>query len=118
MRREEDRIQEAIVDYVRTVAPSVLIFSVPNEGERNAAQTNALKQRGLTPGIPDLVILAPFGKAYLIEVKTKAGALRKEQIAIRDRLMNMVVPCIVARSIEDVRRALHHWQIPTREAVA
>jgi hypothetical protein len=113
----EARVQAAIVEWVRTVAPGVLIFAVPNGGLRSKAEAARLKWTGVVPGIPDLVVIAPIGRAFFLEVKTSNGRLSDDQRAIFDALAVLGAPFMTVRSIDDVRRAFSGWEIETREAV-
>ena len=68
-RNAEARIQAAIVAWVRTVAPEVVIFHPPNGGLRNKSEAARLKWIGTLAGVPDLVVLGrdgqPVGTALL-----------------------------------------------------
>jgi hypothetical protein len=92
-----------------------LVFHPANEGKRSKAEGARLKALGLTPGIPDLCLIAPVGRVFFIEVKTPRGSLSPEQVAIHSWLTAIGVPCAVCRSINDARLALKEWGIPTRE---
>ena len=111
----EARQQAAIVEFIRAVAPDLLVFHPANGGWRSTAEGARFKWLGVVAGIPDLVVVARNGASYFIEVKTERGNLSEAQRAIRDRLMAMRVPYTVARSIDDVRRAFSIWGIKTRE---
>lgn len=112
----EARIQAAIVEWVRTVAPEVVIFHPPNGGLRNKAEASRLKWIGTLAGVPDLVVLGRDGRCWLIEVKAPGGALSAEQRALRDRWTALRIPFVIARSIDDVRQAFETWGIETRES--
>lgn len=117
MKRPEDKLQRSIVDWVRLVCPTHIIFSIPNGGARSMAEGQMLRLTGMLAGIPDLCLIGPGGKAYFIECKSDSGALSARQRAIIDRFIEMSVPYCVARSVEDVRVAMTiYWKIPTREA--
>jgi VRR-NUC domain len=112
----EARIQAAIVEWVRTVAPGVLIFAVPNGGLRSKAEAARRKWTGVVAGIPDLIVITPICRVFFLEVKTAAGRLSEDQRAIFDLLVAMGTPRAIVRSIDDVRRAFVEWGIETREA--
>ena len=111
----EARIQAAIVDWIRTVAPDLICFHPPNGGLRGKAEAARLKWIGTLAGIPDLVVLGRDGRTCLIEVKSEHGSLSADQCAIRDQCVAMRIPFVVAKSIEDVRHAFAIWGIETRE---
>lgn len=56
----EARIQAAIVEWVRTVAPGVLIFAVPNGGLLSKAEAARMKWTGAVAVIPNLAVIAPI----------------------------------------------------------
>lgn len=116
--QSESDIQRGIVNFVRTVAPQCLTFAIPNASRRTALGFATNGVPGLYPGIQDVCVVAPLGRAHFIEVKTDKGQLRKEQEAVKARMALMGVPHCVARSIDDVREALKAWKIETREVTA
>lgn len=116
MRQVEAKIQASIVDFIRTVAPQLLVFHPANGGLRSASEAVRLRSMGVTAGVPDLVIVEPGGQCRFVEIKSKGGTLSAAQKAIRDRLHSMSVSCITVQSIDEVRLALRAWNIPTKEA--
>lgn len=116
MRNMESQIQAAIVAWVRLVAPSCLIFAVPNGGFRTKAEAAKLKWTGTLAGVPDLVIIDEHGLAYFLEIKQVDGVLSQVQKDFRDMCRQRKWPWRVATSINDARDALKAWNIKTREA--
>ena len=112
----EARNQAAIVEWVRVVAPGVLIFAVPNGGYRTPAEAARLKWTGTVAGVPDLVVVAPGGRVFFLEVKTPTGRLSEAQRAIHESLVALGAAPAIVRSIEDARLAFAAWGIETREA--
>jgi hypothetical protein len=114
-RNGEARIQASIVEWIRTVAPNVLVFHVPNGGRRSKAEAARLKWTGVVAGVPDLCVIGPGGKALFLEVKTATGRLSDEQREIMGALGRLGSPFMTVTSIDDVRRAFSGWGIETRE---
>jgi hypothetical protein len=104
----EADIHGAILPFIRTIAPEV-------GGWRSKAEGARLKALGVTPGIPDLCLIAPIGRVFFIEVKTARGKLSPEQRKIHEWLTAIGVGVAVCRSVDDARWALRAWNIPTRE---
>ena len=50
--------QVTLVQWLRRQYPGVLIFAIPNGGQRNAAVALKLKLEGVVRGVPDLYIPA------------------------------------------------------------
>ncbi len=117
-RNAEAKRQAAIVEYVRTVAPQVLIWAVPNGGLRTKPEAARLKWTGVLAGVPDLTLVLPGGYTAFWEVKTANGRLSPAQHAMFERLAELGHPCRLIRSIDDARRALARLGIETREAAA
>ena len=112
----EDQTQAAIVGFIHAVAPQCLVFAVPNGGLRTKAQAAKFKWTGVLAGVPDLVVLAPGGKSFFIEVKAPKGVLSDAQKALIPTIQNMGFPCFICRSVDDVSVALAALGIETREA--
>ncbi len=114
-RNDEAKIQAAIVEWVRAVAPEAIIFAVQNGGLRTPREAALLKWTGVVAGVPDLAVIA-HGKAHFIEVKTSVGRLSEAQRDTIAKLETIGAPVALARSIDDARAASRAWGIETREA--
>lgn len=112
----EDAIQEAIVNYLRAVLAKKIVLSIPNEGKRSPASAARLRRMGMRKGAPDLLLVIG-GKAFFFEVKSAKGRVRDEQFDFQVDADIAGAGWAIVRSIDDVRRALAHWKIPTREVV-
>ena len=108
----EDRIQQAIVKFLRLAYPRFVTFAIPNGGGRSKAQGGILKATGVLAGIPDLCVLMPDAKALFIEVKTpktlttKKRYLSPDQRGIKSRLELLGFPVHVCRSVDDVAEVM------------
>ncbi len=117
-RNAEAKRQAAIVEYVRTVAPQVTIWAVPNGGLRTKAEAARLKWTGVLAGVPDLTLALPDGRCAFWEVKTPLGKASAEQRWLMTRLELTGHHCAVVRDIGEARRELGLLGVQTREAVA
>ena len=116
MRHDEDRIQAAIVAWARLVAPSAVIFAVPNGGRRDPREAARLRMTGTLAGVPDVVVVHE-GRALFIEVKTASGRLSAVQVDMIARLRSSGADVAVVRSVDECRSAFANWGIVTRESV-
>lgn len=75
-----------------------LMHAIPNGGARHAAVAAKLKAEGVRPGIPDLFLPAPRGKAngLYIEIKARGGRLSDAQVGMLSALERQGYACIVA----------------------
>lgn len=111
---------KAIFRYLRIVLPTgYLVYHIPNEGHRSAAEAAKLQAMGLLPGAPDLVIVQPGGNTFFIEVKRMVGGtLSDDQKAFKSHCVEHGIPWALCRTIDGARQALAGWQIETREVIA
>ena len=86
--------QALVIQFMRRNYPEVLIFAIPNGGQRNAATGARLKAEGVVPGVPDLFIPA-WG--LFIEMKTLTGKVSLEQKAMLSYLQSVGYSAIVAK---------------------
>ena len=114
----EARIQAAIVEYVRTVAPQIVIFHVPNGGLRARSEAARLKWVGTLAGVLDLVLLLPGGRVRFWEIKTSVGRLSADQREFIARLEALGHSWATVRTIDDARIQLARLGVETREAFA
>lgn len=114
--QHEAKMQKSIVDYVRAVAPQCLIVAIPNGAQRTASGRPANAVPGLTPGVPDLAVIAPQGKIFWLEVKAEKGRVSDAQLAFHLQLQARSHDVAVVRSIEEVKNAFEIWGIETRES--
>jgi hypothetical protein len=114
----EAQRQAAIVDYVRWVAPHIVIWAVPNGGLRTKAEAARLKWTGVLAGVLDLTLALPDARSAFWETKTPRGRLSDDQLAIIDRLTALGHSCAVVRDIDDARRELAALGIETRERMS
>lgn len=118
LRQSETAIQRAIVNYLRAVLPNgYRVAAIPNGAVRTVGGRMVNGNiPGLVAGIPDLMIFGG-GRCWFIEVKNDRGRMSEHQ---RDFVewcqADGATPCVLARSIDDVRAALSAWRLPTREA--
>lgn len=117
VRISESKIQRQLVEYLDVALfPTHRVFAIPNASRRGIGGNAANAVAGLRKGIPDLAIVGR-GRIYFVEVKTDKGVLSAEQEDFKDWcLMKGMCGWCCARSLDDVRAALRHWGIETREA--
>lgn len=111
MNKIEERDQVAFVGWFRLQYPGYYdLLTLASFGENVGARRMArLKQMGLRPGYPDLVLYHPkwIGEklipALFIEMKTKTGRLSVDQIQVHHILKSENYQVEVARSWEEAK---------------
>jgi len=83
MRKDEHILQRQCVGWFRENYPGIkkLLVAIPNGGKRDIATAKALKDEGVVPGAPDLVLFISNREhpALCIEMKTKKGRQSESQ---------------------------------------
>ena len=117
MNKEEERQQVAFVGWFRLQFPAWhSLLTLASFGENIGARRMArVKQMGLTPGYPDLVLYYPkwVGEtlipALFIEMKTKKGRLSVDQIQIHHILKMQNYEVHVARGWEEAKEIITNY---------
>jgi len=73
----ESMHQIHLVSWFRKAFPGVIIYSIPNGGNRHVATAVKLKAEGTLPGVPDLFI--PGWNLHVEMKRAKGGKLSKNQ---------------------------------------
>lgn len=120
MKRDESKIQIAIMDYLNRALPAnYRAIHVPNGGRRDAITGARLKREGVKAGFPDIQIIRnDDGYSAFIEVKTAKGALSPAQKEWRDWFERGQAAYAVVRDIEDVEAFLIDQNIPLKTRLA
>lgn len=81
---------------------------------RDARQGKRAKDKGVKPGVPDILIIYN-GLSHFLELKATKGVLSENQRTCHAAIESVAAKVRIARSLEDVRTALVLWRIPTCE---
>lgn len=113
---KESQIQRAIVGYLNAVLPAQYrVYANANASRRTTTGRAANAVPGLRKGIPDLTIRGPGGVAYDLEIKAPRGRLTPEQSEWGSWVVSTGGCWACVHSVDEVRVALAHWCIDTRE---
>ncbi|MES2428294.1 MAG: VRR-NUC domain-containing protein [Bacteroidota bacterium] len=114
MPQTEDQIQAQFYKTAYNQYPQIrgLLFSVPNGGSRNTLEAMKFKATGLTPGVPDMILLWD-GKVYGFEFKTATGRLSEAQERIHQIWRGAGVQVFIPRSSEEALGQLQSIILPT-----
>ena len=114
---EEDRLQMAVVQYLRLMGdPDVIWWHTPNQGVRSKRTAGRLKAMGVLAGIPDLTFVFPGGVVAMMELKTPKGVMSKAQKALEEKCHKLGVEHAVCYSIDTALEVLRWWKVLPEEA--
>jgi len=107
----EKQVQAAIVDHWRTFRlPDTLVAAIPN--------ARAFGQPGLTPGLPDLLVMGPrvpCGVGFIELKRTLGGRMSKAQIEIQNLCARLGVQYWIAGR-DSAIGILENWGIVKPQA--
>ena len=102
--RKESTEQIILVNRVRQLYPDVLIFAIPNGGQRSITEAVRLKAEGVLAGMPDL-FLARAGEnshGLFIEMKrVKGGKVSAKQQSVMETLKHEGYAVLVAYGCDE-----------------
>jgi hypothetical protein len=115
----EGPIHRAILGYLRQTLPHGWIVQHTANNPRNVRMAAAEKAKGAIAGWPDLAIYGQIegqAKAWFLEIKPPRVKVEDHQEKIHVRLMDIGFPVRVARSVDDAKRAVWDWGLPSLDA--
>ena len=98
-RSVEDAIQAEVVRTARHAG--LMVYHVPNGGQRSAREGTALKRIGVLAGVPDLVFVLPEGRHVYVEMKTMKGKTSEAQEGVMKRLEELGNQVFVAHGLAE-----------------
>lgn len=92
-------------------ALALLLFAIPNGGQRNPATASRLKAEGVVPGIPDLFLAVPVGQDHglFLEMKTPTGKASVSQTGIHAVLRAQGYQVAMAKGYEAAKDLLRRY---------
>ena len=111
----EQKLQIAVVNYIRMAFPDVLCFAVPNGGKRSMIEAALLKKMGVLAGVSDLLLFWGGGMGA-IELKRpdKTAYLSPTQIAFAEEWQKRGGRFAACNSLDGVEAAFKSWGLATR----
>lgn len=118
MQRPEQGIQRAIIQFIRTKYPHVVVFHIPNGGRRGLVEASIFKGLGVLAGVYDLCILwkaqGGFGKCGFLEIKSTTGRLTTHQKSFSRRLDDLHIKHACISSVNEAEQMLKDWGLVGR----
>lgn len=111
----EQKLQIAVVNYIRMAFPDVLCFAVPNGGKRSVIEAAMLKKMGVLAGVSDLLLFWNGGYAA-IELKRpdKNASMSPSQIEFAETWRKLGGRFALCNSLDGVEAALKSWGLVTK----
>lgn len=114
----EQALQASCYQWAYNTYPQLrgLLFSVPNGGTRNMREAQVLKATGLTPGIPDMILLYPNSTdggngIHAFEFKSATGRLSEAQVKIHARWQAEGINVYVITDEEEFKRIIKNLPV-------
>ena len=110
--KPENKTQQECLVYLSEKYPDNIIHSVPNEipyplpKKIMISILSLLRKMGMLPGAPDLIMHAPNGICYCIEIKTETGKQSPAQFQFQKRIEKINGNYIVVKSVEQLKQIL------------
>lgn len=105
----EHEEQVNFVRWFRLQFPRVMIFAIPNGGDRHAAVAAKMRAEGVMPGVPDLFI--PDWRLFIEMKRRKGGRVSPEQKRVMEHLEMAGYTCVVARGFDEAMDlAMDHYE--------
>lgn len=110
MSRPEEGLQGYVADRLRwDGVPGLIWYHPANEGKRSPRTGARLKRLGMRPGVADMAIVLPGGRACFLELKSAEGDVSDEQIQFRADCERNGAPYGIARTPEQADAILRQW---------
>ena len=84
----ESQLQQQCVKWFNLQYPKLILFAIPNGGNRNPREAFKLKREGTLSGVSDLFLAEPTGRSHglFIEMKVKPNKMTSNQITFAKRV--------------------------------
>jgi hypothetical protein len=99
-------VARAVLRHLAEARPAVVVLPLAATGETKAAPATHP-----AAGMPDLLLLAPGGRAVFVRVKTQAETLPRAHRAFADLCRACGVPLVVVRSLPEARDAFDRLEL-------
>jgi len=89
--------------------PEWIWFHVPNGERRDVRTGSRLKRMGVRPGVPDFLLISPYGSVRLLELKRSGETLSDAQEEFRIHCIRHGIAHAIAYDIDQALIALDAW---------
>lgn len=112
---QEQKLQIAVINYIRMAFPDILVFAVPNGGKRSLIEATMMKKMGVLAGVSDLLLFWQGGYGA-IELKRpdKKAVMSDSQWGFAEAWQKRGGKFACCNSLDGVEAALKAWGLATR----
>ena len=115
--KPEDRLQIAVMDYLRLQYPNVLAIHVANERATSPMQGALLKRKGVTAGVPDVLVFRQketlqgiiLWHGLAIELKVGKNKPTDRQREMIERFLDAGWATYVCYSFDEAKQAIDDY---------
>ncbi len=114
----EGPVHRDVLRYLRLSLPHGFVIQHTPNKPRSAIQGSREKGLGAIKGWPDLAVYGPGPDGpgvWFAEVKAPGGQVSPEQREVHERLMDCGFAVRVVRSVDDMRKAVRDWRLPSND---
>lgn len=112
-RQTEQQLHRQVASFLALALPIDAFWTTFPAGGGGRFRGAQLKRAGLTPGVPDIMILHK-GRALFIELKTEKGRVSLAQQDAHRAIMLAGGAVAICRTLDDIVCALTQWNVPMR----
>lgn len=107
----EEQIHSAVVDLLRVKAdPRTIFYHVPNSLPSSKRSVHRFVTKlGMRPGVADLCLVLPDGRAAFLEIKAENGSQSLAQRAFQMHADFNGAPYAIARTLMEADEILAGW---------
>ena len=107
----EDRLQIEVIAYLRMQYPKALSVHIANERATSPRQGALLKRKGVTAGMPDVMVFHRNGRENGLAIELKIGNNKPtaSQKAVMDRLFMQMWRVAVCYTFEQAKQVIDEY---------
>lgn len=116
----EGPVHRDVLRYLRLSLPHGFVVQHTPNKPRSAMQGSREKVLGAIKGWPDLAVYGPGPdgpSVWFAEIKAPGGQVSPEQREVHERLMDAGFGVRVVRSVDDARKAVADWRLPSTDSL-
>lgn len=109
--QSESALQSACINWFRYQYPKLIMFAIPNGGQRSEIGGAILKREGVLAGVSDLFLMEPRGVFHgmFIEMKTPDNYMTEKQKLFFEQATLRGYKCVCCKTNVDFRHEVEAY---------